>query len=167
VPERSVSLREAARFWGQLGWVSFGGPAGQIALLHETLVERRRWLSERRFLHALNYCMLLPGPEAIQLATYLGWLMHGNAGGPIAGGLFLLPSVGVLLALSMIYALWGQWPVLVAVFWALKPAAMAARKGVARVRRPTFQAACTTIATTAGLSAQNTATNTGHCPQRA
>ena len=125
MPERSVSLREAARFWGQLGWVSFGGPAGQIALLHETLVERRRWLSERRFLHALNYCMLLPGPEAIQLATYLGWLMHGNAGGLIAGGLFLLPSVGVLLALSTIYALWGQLPVLVAVFWALKPAVVA------------------------------------------
>ena len=123
--ERSVSLREAARFWGQLGWISFGGPAGQIALLYETLVERRRWLSERRFLHALNYCMLLPGPEAIQLATYLGWLMHGNAGALIAGGLFLLPSVGVLLALSTIYALWGQLPLLVAVFWALKPAVLA------------------------------------------
>jgi chromate transporter len=123
--DRSVSLREAARFWGQLGWVSFGGPAGQIALLHDTLVERRRWLSERRFLHALNYCMLLPGPEAIQLATYLGWLMHGNAGGLVAGGLFLLPSVGVLLGLSTIYALWGQLPVLVSVFWALKPAVLA------------------------------------------
>jgi len=125
VPERTVSLREAARFWSQLGWISFGGPAGQIALLHETLVERRRWLSERRFLHALNYCMLLPGPEAIQLATYLGWLMHGNAGALIAGGLFLLPSVGVLLALSSIYALWGQVPLLVSVFWALKPAVLA------------------------------------------
>ncbi|MFN9547479.1 MAG: chromate efflux transporter [Cyanobacteriota bacterium] len=125
MPERSVSLREAARFWGQLGWLSFGGPAGQIALLHETLVERRRWLSERRFLHALNYCMLLPGPEAIQLATYLGWLMHGNRGGLIAGGLFLLPSVGVLLALSTIYALWGQLPLLASVFWALKPAVLA------------------------------------------
>ncbi|MEB3318550.1 MAG: chromate efflux transporter [Cyanobacteriota bacterium] len=123
--ERTVSLREAARFWGQLGWISFGGPAGQIALLHETLVERRRWLSERRFLHALNYCMLLPGPEATQLATYLGWLMHGNAGGLIAGGLFLLPSVGVLLALSTMYALWGQLPLLASVFWALKPAVLA------------------------------------------
>ena len=125
LPERSVSLREAARFWSRLGWVSFGGPAGQIALLHETLVERRRWLSERRFLHALNYCMLLPGPEAIQLATYLGWLMHGTRGGLIAGGLFLLPSVGVLLVLSTIYALWGQLPVLASVFWALKPAVVA------------------------------------------
>jgi chromate transporter len=81
VSERSVSLWDAARFWGQLGLVSFGGPAGQIALLHGELVGRRRWLSERRFLHALNACMLLPGPEATQLATYLGWLMHGNWGG--------------------------------------------------------------------------------------
>ncbi|MEB3323880.1 MAG: chromate transporter [Cyanobacteriota bacterium] len=125
VPERSVSLGEAARFWGQLGLVSFGGPAGQIALLHEELVARRRWLSERRFLHALNYCMLLPGPEAIQLATYLGWLMHGTRGALVAGGLFLLPSVGVLLLLSTIYALWGQLPLLASVFWALKPAVLA------------------------------------------
>lgn len=125
MPERSVPLAEAARFWGQLGLVSFGGPAGQIALLHEALVARRRWLSERRFLHALNYCMLLPGPEAIQLATYLGWLMHGNRGGLIAGGLFLLPSLGVLVGLSTLYVLWGQLPLLVAVFWALKPAVLA------------------------------------------
>jgi chromate transporter len=125
VPSRSVSLGEAARFWGQLGLVSFGGPAGQIALLHEELVARRRWLSERRFLHALNYCMLLPGPEAIQLATYLGWLMHGTRGALIAGGLFLLPSVAVLLVLSAIYALWGQLPLLASVFWALKPAVLA------------------------------------------
>jgi chromate transporter len=125
VTERSVSLREAARFWGRLGWVSFGGPAGQIALLHDTLVERRRWLSERRFLHALNFCMLLPGPEAIQLATYLGWLMHGPAGGLLAGVLFLLPSVGVFLGLSTLYALWGQLPLLAAVFWGLKAAVLA------------------------------------------
>ncbi|MEB3157101.1 MAG: chromate transporter [Cyanobacteriota bacterium] len=118
-------MREAARFWGRLGWVSFGGPAGQIALLHETLVEQRRWLSERRFLHALNYCMLLPGPEATQLATYLGWLMHGGVGGLVAGGLFLLPSVGVFLVLSTLYALWGQLPLLASVFWALKPAVLA------------------------------------------
>ncbi|MFN9621404.1 MAG: chromate efflux transporter [Cyanobacteriota bacterium] len=124
-PERSVSLREAARFWARLGWISFGGPAGQIALLHSTLVEQRRWLSERRFLHALNTCMLLPGPEAIQLATYLGWLMHGTAGALLAGGLFLLPSIGVLLVLSTIYALWGQVPLLASVFWALKPAVLA------------------------------------------
>ncbi len=118
------SLTTAARFWLRLGLVSFGGPAGQIALLHAELVERRRWLSERRFLHALNYCMLLPGPEATQLATYLGWLMHGLGGALIAGGLFLLPSVVVLLSLSAIYALWGQLPLLAAVFWALKPAVL-------------------------------------------
>jgi chromate transporter len=125
VPAVSPSLANAARFWLQLGLVSFGGPAGQIALLHSELVQRRQWLSERRFLHALNYCMLLPGPEATQLATYLGWLMHGVAGGLIAGGLFLLPSVLLLLGLSCLYALWGQHPLLVAVFWALKPAVLA------------------------------------------
>ena len=122
---RRVSLAEASRYWFQLGWISFGGPAGQIALMHQELVERRRWLSERRYLHALNYCMVLPGPEAIQLATYLGWLMHGVRGGLVAGGLFLLPSVIVLIALSSIYVLWGQLPLLVAVFWALKPAVLA------------------------------------------
>ncbi|MFN9629861.1 MAG: chromate efflux transporter [Cyanobacteriota bacterium] len=123
--ERYVPIGEAARFWARLGWVSFGGPAGQIALLHEELVSRRRWLSERRFLHALNYCMLLPGPEATQLATYLGWLMHGFRGGLLAGGLFLLPSIGIFLALSTVYALWGQLPLMAAVFWGLKPAVLA------------------------------------------
>lgn len=122
---RSVSLAEASRFWLQLGVVSFGGPAGQISLLHRELVERRRWLSEQRYLHALNYCMLLPGPEAMQLATYLGWLMHGIPGGLIAGGLFVLPSVFVLTALSFVYALWGQLPLLVTVFAVLKPAVLA------------------------------------------
>jgi chromate transporter len=120
-----VSLAEASRFWLQLGLVSFGGPAGQIALLHRELVERRRWLSERRYLHALNYCMLLPGPEATQLATYLGWLMHGTRGGLIAGGLFLAPSVLVLTALATGYALWGQLPLLAAMFAVLKPAVLA------------------------------------------
>ena len=120
-----MSLAEASRFWFQLGWVSFGGPAGQIALLHRELVDRRRWLSERRYLHALNYCMLLPGPEAMQLATYLGWLMHGVPGGLIAGGLFVLPSVAILTALASIYALWGQLPLLASVFAVLKPAVLA------------------------------------------
>ena len=120
-----VSLAEASRFWLQLGLVSFGGPAGQIALLHRELVERRRWLSERRYLHALNYSMLLPGPEATQLATYLGWLMHGTRGGMIAGGLFLAPSVLVLTALASGYALWGQLPLLAAVFAVLKPTVLA------------------------------------------
>jgi chromate transporter len=121
----SVSLGAASRFWLQLGLVSFGGPAGQIALMQRELVERRRWLSERRYLHALNYCMVLPGPEAIQLATYLGWLMHGITGGLIAGGLFLVPSVLLLIALSSVYVFWGQLPLLMAVFWALKPAVLA------------------------------------------
>ena len=120
-----VSLAEASRFWLHLGLVSFGGPAGQISLMHQELVDRRRWLSERRYLHALNYCMVLPGPEAIQLATYLGWLMHGIPGGLIAGGLFLAPSILVLLTLSTIYAVGGQLPILVAVFWALKPVVLA------------------------------------------
>jgi len=124
-PPSPVTLAEATRFWFQLGWVSFGGPAGQIALLHRELVERRRWLSEGRYLHALNYCMLLPGPEAMQLATYLGWLMHGAAGGLIAGGLFVIPSVFVLTALASLYALWGQLPLLASVFAVLKPAVLA------------------------------------------
>ena len=124
-PDRRVSLAEASRFWWRLGWVSFGGPAGQIALLHRELVEQRRWLSERRYLHALNFCLLLPGPEATQLATYLGWLMHGIPGGLIAGGLFLAPSVLVLLCLSTLYAVGAQLPLLAAVFWALTPAVLA------------------------------------------
>jgi chromate transporter len=105
---RAVSLREATRVWGYVGLNSFGGPAGQIALMHRELVERRRWLSERRFLHALNYCMVLPGPEAQQLATYVGWLMHGRRGGVIAGSLFILPGFMVMLALSVVYALYGS-----------------------------------------------------------
>ncbi|MEE4465635.1 chromate transporter, partial [Azotobacter chroococcum] len=93
-PDRTAaSLRQALPFWLKLGFISFGGPAGQIAILHQELVERRRWISERRFLHALNFCMLLPGPEAQQLATYLGWLLHGTRGGLIAGALFVLPSL--------------------------------------------------------------------------
>src|SRR5689334_24889716 len=93
----SVSFGQALAFWLKLGFISFGGPAGQIAIMHEELVERRRWISENRFLHALNYCMLLPGPEAQQLATYIGWLMHRTAGGIVAGGLFVLPSLFILI----------------------------------------------------------------------
>jgi chromate transporter len=122
---RSVSLLEASRFWWRLGWVSFGGPAGQIALLHRELVEQRRWLSEQRYLHALNFCMLLPGPEATQLATYLGWLMHGWPGGVIAGALFLLPSALLLSGLGWMYVVWGSLPLVVAVFAALKPVVLA------------------------------------------
>ena len=93
-----VSFREAFWFWLKLGFISFGGPAGQIAIMHTELVERRRWISEKRFLHALNYCMLLPGPEAQQLATYIGWLMHRTWGGMVAGALFVLPSLFILIA---------------------------------------------------------------------
>ncbi|HVF56708.1 MAG TPA: chromate efflux transporter [Pyrinomonadaceae bacterium] len=105
---RSVSFAEALRFWFKLGWISFGGPAGQIAIMHRELVERRRWLSEERFLHALNYCMMLPGPEATQLAIYIGWLLHRTWGGIVAGALFVIPSILVLLALSYVYAAYGN-----------------------------------------------------------
>ena len=104
------TLGQAFAYWLRLGFLSFGGPAGQIALMHQDLVERRRWISEQRFLHALNYCMVLPGPEAQQLATYIGWLMHRSWGGLIAGGLFVLPSLLILIALSWVYMAWGQVP---------------------------------------------------------
>lgn len=106
----SVTFGEAFRFWVKLGFISFGGPAGQIAIMHRELVERRRWLSEERFLHALNYCMLLPGPEAQQLATYIGWLMHRTWGGIVAGGFFVLPSIFILMGLSYVYAAYGSLP---------------------------------------------------------
>ena len=107
-PPRAVTFRQALVYWLKLGFISFGGPAGQIALMHEELVERRRWISESRFLHALNYCMVLPGPEAQQLATYIGWLMHRTWGGIVAGGLFVLPSLFILIALSWIYMAFGH-----------------------------------------------------------
>src|SRR5688572_8083015 len=105
--------------------LSFGGPAGQIAVMHRILVEEKRWVSEERFLHALNYCMLLPGPEAQQLATYIGWLMHRTLGGIIAGGLFVLPGVVAIMALSYVYAAWGNVPIVVALFFGLKAAVLA------------------------------------------
>jgi chromate transporter len=119
------SFAEALRYWLKLGFVSFGGPAGQIAIMHTELVEKRRWISERRFLHALNYCMLLPGPEAQQLATYIGWLMHGVRGGIAAGALFVLPSLLLLIALSWIYLAYGAVPAVAAVLWGIKPAVVA------------------------------------------
>ncbi|MGH6954013.1 MAG: chromate transporter, partial [Alphaproteobacteria bacterium] len=103
----AVPFREALGVWARIGCIGFGGPAGQIALMHRILVEERRWIDEGRFLHALNYCMLLPGPEAQQLATYIGWLMHKTWGGIVAGGLFVLPSVFILIALSWIYLAFG------------------------------------------------------------
>jgi chromate transporter len=124
-PPAPVSFAEALYFWLKLGCISFGGPAGQIAIMHSELVERRRWISEQRFLHALNYCMVLPGPEAQQLATYIGWLMHRGWGGIAAGTLFVLPSLGVLIALSWIYLRFGNLPLVAGIFYGLKPAVTA------------------------------------------
>jgi len=120
-----MSLYEASRFWLKLGFISFGGPAGQIAIMHNELVERRRWISEQRFLHALNYCMLLPGPEAQQLATYIGWLMHRTWGGIVAGALFVLPSLFILIGLSWVYLRFGDVPVVAGLFYGIKPAVTA------------------------------------------
>ena len=124
-PVAAVSFWEAFRFWLKLGFISFGGPAGQIAIMHSELVERRRWISERRFLHALNYCMVLPGPEAQQLATYIGWLMHRTWGGIVAGGLFVLPSLFILIALSWVYMAYGEQPLVAGLFYGIKPAVTA------------------------------------------
>jgi chromate transporter len=122
---RTVSFTDAFRFWVKLGFISFGGPAGQIAIMHRELVERRHWLSERRFLHALNYCMLLPGPEAQQLAIYIGWLLHKTPGGIVAGSFFVIPSVFVLLTLSYIYAAYGSVPAVAGVLAGFKPVVVA------------------------------------------
>jgi chromate transporter len=121
----TVSFRQALAFWLKLGFISFGGPAGQISVMHQELVERRRWISERRFLHALNYCMVLPGPEAQQLATYIGWLMHRGWGGIAAGGLFVLPSLLILIVLSWVYIAFGDVPVVEGLFYGVKPAVTA------------------------------------------
>lgn len=118
------SFAEAFKLWAKIGFLSFGGPAGQIALMHRELVEERRWISESRFLHALNFCMLLPGPEAQQLATYIGWLLHGWRGGVVAGTLFVLPGFVVILALSIAYAFWGQTDLLAGLFFGLKAAVL-------------------------------------------
>lgn len=112
-------------YWLKLGFISFGGPAGQIGLMHQELVERRRWISERRFLHALNYTMMLPGPEAQQLATYIGWLMHGTWGGIIAGTLFVLPSLGLLILLAWVYLMFGELPTVAGILYGIKPAVIA------------------------------------------
>ncbi|HET9445103.1 MAG TPA: chromate transporter, partial [Steroidobacteraceae bacterium] len=120
-----ISFGEAFRLWLKIGWLSFGGPAGQIALMHRELVERRRWISETRFLHALNYCMLLPGPEAQQLATYIGWLLHRTWGGIVAGGLFVLPGMLVMLVLSWLYVSYANLGPVAALFFGLKAAVLA------------------------------------------
>src|SRR5688572_3962610 len=126
VPEkRKVPFAEAFRFWLVLGCISFGGPAGQIAIMHKELVDKRRWLGEQRFLHALNYCMLLPGPEAQQLAIYIGWLMHRTTGGIVAGSLFVIPSIFILLGLSYIYAAYGHITVVSGILDGFKPVVVA------------------------------------------
>jgi chromate transporter len=122
---RAPTFAEAFRFWLKLGFISFGGPTGQIAIMHTELVEKRKWIGEQRFLHALNYCMLLPGPEATQLATYCGWLLHRTWGGIVAGVFFVLPAVFLLWALSYVYAAYGAVPWIAAIFYGLKPAVTA------------------------------------------
>jgi len=124
-PGHGVSLHEAFRVWLRVALLSFGGPAGQIAVMHRILVDEKRWISESRFLHALNYCMLLPGPEAQQLATYIGWLMHRTLGGIMAGGLFIVPGIVAIMALSYVYAAYGNLPLVVALFFGLKAAVLA------------------------------------------
>jgi chromate transporter len=124
-PRHGVSLREALRVWLRIALLSFGGPAGQIAVMHRILVEEKHWISESRFLHALNYCMLLPGPEAQQLATYIGWLMHRTLGGIMAGVLFVIPGIIAIMALSYVYAGYGNVPVIGALFFGLKAAVLA------------------------------------------
>ncbi len=127
IADRSASRRfgEATRVWATIGFLTFGGPAGQIALMHRMLVEERKWISEPRFLHALNFCMLLPGPEAQQLATYVGWLLHGTRGGIVAGTLFVLPGLAVILALSSLYAAFHETDWLQTLFFGLKAAVLA------------------------------------------
>ncbi|MGC3971151.1 MAG: chromate transporter [Pirellulales bacterium] len=124
-PLHDVPLSEAVRTWARIAALSFGGPAGQIAVMHRILVDEKRWISEARFLHALNYCMLLPGPEAQQLATYIGWLMHRTKGGLIAGALFVLPGFVAIMALSWLYALYGNVGAVAALFFGLKAAVLA------------------------------------------
>lgn len=122
---RAPCFAEAFRFWLKLGFVSFGGPTGQIAMMHTEVVEKKKWISEPHFLHALNFCMLLPGPEAQQLAIYIGWLLHKTRGGIVAGALFVIPSIFILWALSYIYVAYGHVPSIAAIFYGLKPAVLA------------------------------------------
>ncbi len=121
----SVPFWEAFRFWVKLGFISFGGPTGQIAIMHSELVEKKQWISESRFLHALNYCMLLPGPEAQQLAIYVGWLLHRTIGGIVAGAFFVIPSIFILWTLSFIYVQYGKVFWIASIFYGLKGAVTA------------------------------------------
>ena len=124
-PAHGVSMREALHVWTRVALISFGGPAAQISIMHRILVDEKRWISEERFLHALNYCMLLPGPEAQQLATYIGWLMHRTLGGLIAGGFFVIPGIVSIMALSYLYAAYGNIPIILSLFVGLKAAVLA------------------------------------------
>ena len=124
-PAQKVGFSEAFRYWVRLGFISFGGPAGQIAIMQRDLVDRKKWISQGRFLHALSYCMLLPGPEAQQLAIYIGWLLHGTWGGVVAGAFFVIPSIFILWGLSVVYASYGHVPLVAGVFAGLKPAVVA------------------------------------------
>ena len=138
--EESPSFREALRFWFKLGWISFGGPAGQIAIMHRELVEQRRWITEERFLHALNFCMLLPGPEAQQLAVYIGWLKHRIPGGVVAGVLFVLPGFAIITAISILYVSFHSWTPLQGVLFGLKAAVLAiVIEAVVRIARRALQ----------------------------
>ena len=119
------SLKQAFWYWLKLGFISFGGPAGQIAIMHQDLVENKRWISEKRFLHALNYCMVLPGPEAQQLAVYIGWLLHKTWGGVVAGSLFVLPSLFILMGLTFVYLQYGNLAIVASILYAIKPAVVA------------------------------------------
>src|SRR5213082_2791852 len=125
LPAHGVSFGEALRVWLRVAALSFGGPAGQIAVMHRIIVDEKKWVGERRFLHALSYCMLLPGPEAQQLATYIGWLMHRTLGGIIAGGLFVVPGIIAIMALSYVYAAYGNVGFIEALFFGLKAAVLA------------------------------------------
>src|SRR5256714_1387357 len=125
LPAHGVSFGEALRVWLRVAALSFGGPAGQIAVMHRIIVDEKKWIGETRFLHALSYCMLLPGPEAQQLATYIGWLMHRWPGAIVAGGLFVVPGIICIMAVSWIYALYGQVPIVAALFFRLKAAGLA------------------------------------------
>ena len=124
-PSRTVSFKEALKFWTKLGFISFGGPAGQIAIMHQEVVERRKWIGENQFLRALNFCMLLPGPEAQQLATYIGWRMHGTLGGIAAGALFVIPSIFVMLLLSYLAVAHIDIPAVAAAFYGIQPVVVA------------------------------------------
>ena len=157
-PHSPVSFTEALKFWFKLGCISFGGPAGQIAIMHRELVEQKRWISEKRFLHALNYCMLLPGPEAQQLATYIGWLLHRTWGGVVAGALFVLPSLLLLIGLSWVYVVFGSVPWVAGLLYGVKPAVAALvvqavhRIGSKVLKKPSTAPALWTVAATSFIA---------------